>query len=95
MPHSHGLLHHLTHNFDGALEVEALARSHVQQQRDGIQLLLAMYRQIRALGQVLADQSINVSLLSRCQGLWGSQKKIVTPVLWVISACRAISRPWS
>ena len=30
MPHSHGLLHHLTHNFDGALEVEALTRTHVQ-----------------------------------------------------------------
>ena len=26
MPHSHGLLHHLTHNFDGALEVEALTK---------------------------------------------------------------------
>lgn len=50
MPHSHGLLHHLTHNFDGALEVEALTRSHVQLQCDGIQFLLAVYRQIRALG---------------------------------------------
>ena len=38
MPHSHGLLHHLAHNFDWAFEVEALTRSHVQLQRNGVQL---------------------------------------------------------
>ena len=38
MPHSHGLLHHLVHNFDWAFEVEALTRSHVQllAQRDRV-----------------------------------------------------------
>jgi hypothetical protein len=43
-------------------------------QCDGIQFLLAMHRQVRAFGQVLADQAIDVSLLPRCQGLCGSQK---------------------
>ena len=60
MLHSHGFLHHLTHDFDGTLEVEALTWTHVQLQRDGIQLFLAVYRQVRALGQVLADQAVDV-----------------------------------
>ena len=60
MPHSHGLLHHLTHNFDGALEVEALTRAHVQLQCNSVEFFLAVYRQVRALGQVLADQAIDV-----------------------------------
>ena len=60
MPHCHGILHDLSHHLDGAFEVEALARSHVQLQRNGVQLLLAMYRQVCALGQVLANQSIDV-----------------------------------
>jgi len=60
MPHSDGLLHHLTHNFDGALEVEALTRSHVQLQGDGIELFLAMHRQVCALGQILANQTVDV-----------------------------------
>lgn len=65
MPHSHGLLHHLVHNFDWAFEVEALTRSHVQLQRNGVQLLLAMYRQVCALGQVLANQAVDVFV-----GIW-------------------------
>jgi len=60
MPHSHGFLHHLTHNFDWALEVEALTWAHVQLQCDGIQLFLAVNRQVCALGQVLADQAVDV-----------------------------------
>ena len=60
MPHSHGLLHHLAHNFDWAFEVEALTRTHVQLQCDGIQFFLAVYRQVCAFGQVLADQAIDV-----------------------------------
>ena len=74
MPHCHGILHDLSHHLDGAFEVEALARSHVQLQRNGVQLLLAVYRQVCAFGQVLADQAIEFSLLPRCQGLCGSQK---------------------
>jgi hypothetical protein len=34
MPHNHGLVHHLAHNFDWAFEVEALTRTHVQLQCD-------------------------------------------------------------
>ena len=68
MPHSHGLLHHLTHNFDGALEVEALTRTHVQLRCDGIQFFLAMYRQVCAFGQVLADQAINVFVAAALPG---------------------------
>lgn len=60
MPHSHGFLHYLTHDFDRALEVEALTRTHIQLQRYGIQLFLAVYRQVRSLGQVLADQAVDV-----------------------------------
>ncbi len=72
MPHSHGLLHHLTHNFDGALEVEALTRSHVQLQCNSVEFFLAVYRQVRALGQILADQAIYVfvaAALPRAMGV--------------------------
>lgn len=68
MPHSHGLLHHLVHNFDWAFEVEALTRSHVQLQRNGVQLLLAMYRQVCALGQVLANQAVDVFVAAALPG---------------------------
>lgn len=60
MPHNQGFLHHFAHDFDGTFEVEAFARAHVQLQGDGIQLLLAVSRQVRALGQVLADQPVDV-----------------------------------
>ncbi|MNJ34571.1 hypothetical protein D3C77_292890 [compost metagenome] len=60
MLHSQGFLHHLAHHFGGAFEVEAFARAPVQLPGDGIQLLLAMSRQVRALGQVLTDQSVDV-----------------------------------
>ncbi len=55
MPHSDRFLHDLAHDFDRALVVEALAGAHVQLQGNGIQFLLAVYRQVRALGQVLAQ----------------------------------------
>ncbi len=60
MPHHHGFLHHFAHHLDRAFEVEAFARSHIQLQSDGVQGFLTMHRQVRALGQVLADQSIDV-----------------------------------
>ena len=60
MPHSHGFLHHFAHNFNWAFEVEALTWAHVQLQCDGIQFFLAVYRQVCAFGQVLADQAIDV-----------------------------------
>ena len=42
MPYSYGFLHHLLHNFDVEIKVEALTRAHVQLQRDGIQILQSM-----------------------------------------------------
>ena len=85
MPHSDGFLHYFAHDFDRALEIEALTRAHVQLQCNGVELFLAVYRQVRALGQVLADQLVDVfvaatlprchaATLPRCQGLCGSQK---------------------
>ena len=68
MPHRHGILHDLSHHLDGAFEVEALARSHVQLQRNGVQLLLAMYRQVCALGQVLANQAVDVFVAAALPG---------------------------
>lgn len=59
MPHSDRFLHDLAHDFDRALVVEALAGAHAQLQGNGIQFLLAVYRQVRVLGQVLT-QSIDV-----------------------------------
>ena len=59
MPHHHGFLHHFAHHLDRAFEVEAFARSHIQLQSDGVQGFLTMHRQVRALGQVLADQAID------------------------------------
>ena len=58
--HSQGFLHHFAHDFDRTFEIEALTWTHVQLKRNGIQFFLAMYRQVSALGQVLADQAINV-----------------------------------
>jgi hypothetical protein len=36
-----------------------------------------------------------LSLLPRCQGLWGSQKQAGTPVATLNRACWAVSLPWS
>jgi hypothetical protein len=55
MLHSHGFLHYVAHDSDSTLEVEALTRTNVQFQGEGILLFLAVDRQICALGQVLAD----------------------------------------
>jgi hypothetical protein len=52
--------HHFCHDFNRALPVEAFARANVHQVRNLIQQLLAVYRQVSALGQELADQSVNV-----------------------------------
>ena len=41
-------------------EVEALSWARIQAMRDGIQLALRVARQIRALGQVLAQQTIGI-----------------------------------
>ena len=68
MPHSHGFLHHLAHDFDRALEIEAFTGAHIQFQGDGIQLLLTVYRQVSPLGQVLADQAVDVFVATALPG---------------------------
>ena len=68
MPHSHGFLHHLAHDFDRALEIEAFTGAHIQLQGDGIQLLLTVYRQVSPLGQVLADQAVDVFVATALPG---------------------------
>lgn len=72
MSHSHGVLHHFAHHFDRAFEDEVFARADIQLQGDDIQSLLAIHRQVRALGQILANQSVDIEgtairLLPRCQ----------------------------
>lgn len=52
--------HHLCHHFDWALAIKTLARPNIDFVRDCVQLLLTNARQIRPLGQILADQAINV-----------------------------------
>ena len=66
--HSQGFLHHFAHDFDRTFEIEALTWTHVQFKRNGIQFFLAMYRQVSALGQVLADQAINVFVAAALPG---------------------------
>lgn len=68
MPHSHGFLHHLAHDFDRALEIEAFTGAHIQLQGDGIQLLLTVYRQVSPLGQVLAYQAVDVFVATALPG---------------------------
>lgn len=51
--------------------------------------------QIGAPGQVLPQQPVGVLAGAALQGLWGSQKYTLTPVLAVSSLRRAISLPWS
>ena len=47
-------------DFQGRGEVQTLSRARVQPMRDGVQLALRVPRQVRALGQVLAQQAIRV-----------------------------------
>lgn len=60
--------HQFGHDLDGALEAEALAWPYVQFVGNRIQLLLAIYRQVRTLGQVLPDQSIDVFVATALPG---------------------------
>lgn len=64
MSHRHGVLHYLTLDFDRTLDLEAHTRTHVQLQRDEIQLFLAVYRQLHSLGPVLAHKAADVILAS-------------------------------
>ena len=62
---------------------------------DGVQLFLAVVRQIGAFGQYWRTRPFLFSLLPRCHGLCGSQKYTAMPVLLVSCLCSAISLPWS
>lgn len=53
-------LHKVSEGLNGAAPVEGLAGSVVQQVSNGVQCLLVMDRQIRALGQHLAQQPVGV-----------------------------------
>jgi allantoicase len=75
MPHSHGCLHSLAHDVDRAFEVEAFTRAHVQLQGDGIQLFLAVYRQVCALGQVLTNQTVDVFIAAALLGAVGGAEE--------------------
>ena len=47
-------------DFQGRSTVEAFSRARVQAMGDGVQLALRVPRQVRALGQVLAQQPVRV-----------------------------------
>jgi len=47
-------------DFQGRGKVETFPRARVQAMRDGVQLALRIARQVRALGQVLAQQAIRI-----------------------------------
>lgn len=93
MPHNHGFLHHLAHHFDRTLEVEAFTRTHIQLLCDDIQFFLAVYRQVHSLGQVLADQAVDVFVAAappRAVRVTEADRHVG---LRVISACHAIPAP--
>ncbi len=52
--------HHLCNHFNRTFITEAFTRANIHLIRNGVQRLLAMYRQVRALGQILANQTVNV-----------------------------------
>lgn len=69
--------HHLCSDFNRAFKPEALTRPNVHLIRNSVQFFLAVLRQVRTLGQVLANQTVDVlvaAALPRCHGLCGSQK---------------------
>ncbi|PAV66370.1 hypothetical protein WR25_04289 [Diploscapter pachys] len=68
MLHRHCFFHHLGHHFNRTFPVKAFAWPNVQLVGNGIQLFLAVYRQVCALGQVLADQAIDVLVAAALPG---------------------------
>jgi hypothetical protein len=62
------LCHHLRHHFDWALVIKTLARANIQRVGNGVQLLLTMTGQVCALGQVLADQTIDIFIATALPG---------------------------
>ena len=56
--------------------VETFSRARIQAMGDGVQLALGIARQVRALGQVLAQQAIGVLVGATLPRADGSAKKI-------------------
>ena len=75
--------------------VERLSRSFVELSCDGAQLCLAMYRQIRALWEVLSQQAVGIFICTALpRRMWFAQKDVDIRgqgELW----CPAISVPRS
>ena len=65
-------VHDRAEALQGAVPAQAVAGSVVDLVGNGIELLLTVLRQVRPLGEVLADQPV-FSEAARCQGLCGSQ----------------------
>lgn len=61
-------LHEFTHSLDGAAPVKCGPRPVVQQVSDGVQFLLAINRQVRALGQELAQRPVGVLTAAALSG---------------------------
>ena len=63
-------------NFQGCGKVEALSWVRIQPMRNAVELALRVPRQIRPLGQVLAQQPIGVLVRAALPGACGSIKKM-------------------
>ena len=87
--------HYFCHDLNRAFPIEALARSDVQFVGNGIQLLLAVHRQVRALGRVLADQAVDVLVAAALPGaVWVAEVDRHTGLLGDFRVPRHLS-PWS
>ena len=77
--------------FNRHLEPQHRTRPGVEPVCDGVKLFLTMHRQVRSLGQILADQTIGVFIAAAPARAVGSAKYTRTPVRSVSSLCRLIS----
>lgn len=87
------LRHYLRHDFDRTFEAEAFARPDIQLIGNRIQLFLAVDRQVRTFGQILADQAVDVFVAAALPGAVRIAEADRHPIFWVICAWRTISRP--
>jgi len=74
MPHSHGFLHHLAHDFDRALEIEAFTGRIFSSKAMAFNCSWLCTDKSVPLGRVLADQAVDVFVAAALPGLCGSQK---------------------
>lgn len=57
---AHRIVHNFINDLNGAFKAKAFARAHVESKRYRIKLFLAVYRQVCALRQILANKAIDV-----------------------------------